>query len=451
MILMVALLVPVLAVLGARIFRNPVEGVYLFVALSGITIAPAFPVIGDRLSVADLVMVLTIAATALRGEIFAPPPPGRRLADQLAALFVALCTLSSAAALIHGQDPARVVLFSAIYLYGYLCLRVMLRLIDTPERFARMCLFWAAGAVLVSTVGVLAASGIWRPGWSVDPLTGRLSATMKMSGQVASYLGPALFILFWLGTGRRLGIRRNLLALGVLAMALVVMIGTGSRLAFGIVVLAVAYMAALLAGADRGLLRRGPALGALCLGLGVFLAFAAPVWTDESESYSLARTSPFERALRIFAETSRDGRAGLADWGGTRYDEVSTAAANLWRDPLFGTGSGMFSATYRLNEVHNTYVGILAENGPLALLAFLAWWGWTATLLLRAASGGGGPGARLMARLALGAFLSLALYQITTNGLRQRPFWFVSAAAVCAVTLRPVRQVAHLRAEAIPA
>ena len=449
MILLLAALLPLGLVLAARIFRNPVEGVYLFVFLASITIAPRFPVMGDRLSISDLVMALTIAATTLRGELFAPAPPGRRLPDQLAGLFVALCTVSSAAALINGQDPARVVLFSVIYLYGYLCLRVILRLIDSRARFVRMCLFWAAGAALVSIVGALAASGIWRPAWTVDPQINRISATMKMSGQVASYLGPALFILFVLATSRALPRALNLLALGLFGMAVVVMIGTGSRLAFGIVILVVLYLAALLLRDGGGQLRRGPALAALGIGMTVFLGFAATVWSDRSESYSLTATSPFERALRIFAETSRNEHAGIADWGGTRYDEISTATANLWRDPLFGTGSGMFSATYRINEVHNTYIGILAENGPIAFAAFVLWWGVVGFVLARAAFGRGGDGQRLIARLAFGAFLSLALYQVTTNGLRQRPFWFVTAAAVCAVTLRPAPRAVEVPAGAV--
>lgn len=451
MIPLLAVLFAIGLVLAARIFRNPVEGVYLFVFLASITIAPRFPVMGDRLSVSDLVMALTILATALRGELLAPAPPGRKLADQLGALFVALCTLSSAAALINGQDPARVVLFSVIYIYGYLCLRVILRLIDSPARFVRMCLFWAAGATLLSAVGALAASGIWRPAWTVDPQINRISATMKMSGQVASYLGPALFIIFMLATSRALPRMLNLLALGLFAMAVVVMIGTGSRLAFGIVILVVVYLAFLLLSEAEGRLRKGAAIAALGVGVVAFLGFATAIWMDRTESYSLTTTSPFERALRIFAETSRDEHASVADWGGTRYDEISTATANLWRDPLFGTGSGMFSATYRINEVHNTYIGILAENVPIAFAAFLLWWGFVAVLVARAALAREAGGQRLIARLALGAFLSLALYQITTNGLRQRPFWFVTAAAVCAVTLRPAPRSVPLPVGAVAA
>jgi hypothetical protein len=38
-------------------------------------------------------------------------------------------------------------------------------------------------------------------------------------------------------------------------------------------------------------------------------------------------------------------------------------------------------------------------------------------------------------RMVVGSFLVLLIYQMTTNGVRQRPFWFVPALAVAAVSV----------------
>lgn len=128
-----------------RIVRDPTVGIYIFVALSSIIMMPQLPVVGDRVAAADFVMGFAILVAALRGHLLRPPPKGTRLLDQLALVFTVLCTVSSLVAVAGGADPARVILFMIIYIYGYLCFRLMIRLIDTPRSYER-CAFggWPA-------------------------------------------------------------------------------------------------------------------------------------------------------------------------------------------------------------------------------------------------------------------------------------------------------------------
>ena len=94
----------------------------------------------------------------------------------------------------------------------------------------------------------------------------------------------------------------------------------------------------------------------------------------------------------------------------------------------------MFSETYRLNELHNTYFSILAENGLWAFICFVLWWGWQMALHLRLIRRSQGE-IRLVLRLAFAAMLTLCIYQMSINGMRQRPFWFIPGLTLSALAL----------------
>lgn len=420
-------------VLFHRIARDPTLGVCIFVFLSSITKMPTLPVVGDRLTVADFVMLITLLVTAFQGQLFRPAPRVLRLIDHVGLLFIIIATVSSLLALMGGGDPIRVFLFLAIYIYGYLCFRVIIRLINSQERFMRVCLWWAAGAAIVIVVGFLAATGIYKPSWTYDPIIMRINSTMKMSGQVASYLAPAMFILFFLAMTRRVSILRQFVVIGLISAGAVVLIGTGSRISFVILVFLLIYGLFVVKVTSGAAVRRAPLAFAAAVGVVMFVSYAINVWYDTSQKYGLTTTSPFERAIRIFSENAETD-SGLSTWGGSRYDEISLAFENFENHPFLGIGSGMFGETYGSNEIHNTYITILAENGLLAFIVFVLWWGLIWTVLWRAnriAKGDNRP----IFRLILGAFLSISLYQLTTNGMRQRPFWFVPAIAISAVAI----------------
>jgi hypothetical protein len=421
-------------IVAVRASQNSLFGVSLFVFLSSITMMPALPVVGDRLSIADFVMVPTLLGAVFRGQLTRAVSPRVRTIDRCGLAFISLCSLSSAVALMTSDDSVRILVFMAIYLYGYLCFRLMLRVIDTPERLARVCLFWAAGAMVVIVVGFLAATGVYRPAWAVDPIINRISSTMKSSGQVSSYIGPATFILIYLATSREVPGLRRMAVIGLIGASGVVLLGTGSRISFVIMVFALAYAFWTLLASRARALRKWPLVTGAVVGAAALVVYTASVWADHSERYALLNTSPFERSIKMFSEQSHED-ADLAEWGGTRYEESTLVLDNLWRHPIFGVGSGMFTEVYRVNEVHNTYFGILGENGLLSFVAFVFWWfaivGFLAISVLRLRSGY----LRYAGRLVLGAFLVLSIYQVTTNGMRQRPFWFTPAIAVAAMAI----------------
>jgi hypothetical protein len=417
-----------------RIARDPTVGVYIFVALSSITMMPQLPVVGDRVAGADFVMGFAILVATMRGHMLRPPPRGIRVLDQLAIVFTVLCTVSSLIAVAGGADPARVILFMIIYIYGYLCFRLMIRLIDTPEKLRTVCLWWLAGVAVVVVVGTLAGSGVFRPAWTYDDFSGRLSATMKFANQIPSYVGPALFVLVYVATYRGLKRSHQLAALVMIAGGVFVMLGTGSRTSFVITIFSVVFAFAAISSARSGTVRKGAITASVVLGCFVFASFAVAVWQDQTGSYSLGGTSPFERPIRMLSEAFQqpDGADAFAE---SRVSEISVGLSNLHNHPIFGTGSGMFTYTYNMNEIHNTYMSILVENGMIAFVVFVLWWAALGLTLARRSLQGPSAHARYVARLALGAFVALSLYQLTMNGMRQRPFWFVPALAVASTAI----------------
>ena len=450
LIMIVAAGVAGLVFLLPRLYARPELGAYAFIFLSSITISPNLPLVEDRLIFADFVMAMTIAVLMSSGRFFERLPKEKRLFDMLAMVFFMMIALSSIVALFGDADGTRTVFFTIIYFYGYCAFRALLILIDDEVKLVRLLLAWMSGAALVMTVGVLAASELFAPEWAFDEKIGRLSATMQNSGQVSSYIGPILLGFFFVATATSIQLKWRLFSLAIIAGACVVLLGTGSRISFMMMIVSIIFACSVVMLSSTRTIGRGLPLAAALAGGVVFASYSAAVWQDTSEKYGLLTTSPFERAIRMFAERSRNEEAGIEEWGGTRYDEISVALDNIEKHPVFGTGAGAFSRTYKINEVHNTYINVLAENGALAFLALVVWWGLIAINLMRMSMRGGTARRRFLSRLAFGGFIVLCLYQMTTNGLRQRPFWFASATAVCFIAVASRRETAQQRGTAPP-
>ncbi|MES1944097.1 hypothetical protein PC39_08279 [Salinisphaera sp. PC39] len=421
----------------ARIVKQPVIGIYIFLFLSSITMAPNFPIVGDRLAFADFVMGFTILAAWAQGRPRQVEPRLRQV-ELFADILIALCTVSSLLALLVGGDPVRVFLFMAIYLYGYVVFKTIVRHVDDVEKFKMACLAWGLGAALVIVVGFLASTGIYKPAWTFDAKINRISATMKDSGQVASYIAPALLLYVYVATSQQIKPIYRIAAIGLCGMAVVVLLGTGSRISFVMLLFFVAYVGFVsLTGKRR--ISRAPVilfLAAVLIGGG---SYVVSVWSDTSEEYGLLTTSPFERAIKMLSMQTRQGlgvpTSLLEQYGGTRYEEISTALEHFPESPMFGVGSGMFSQTFKTNEVHNSAFALLIENGLFAFLFFCLWWAAIVMLLIGCRRHARSSQLKFVYSLAIGVVLVFLLYQMTTNGLRQRPFWFVPALALCSARL----------------
>ena len=130
-----------------------------------------------------------------------------------------------------------------------------------------------------------------------------------------------------------------------------------------------------------------------------------------------------------------------------RADQLVAWRTVFAEHPLLGVGPGGFAATIPelvpgglAQEMHNSYLGVLAETGAVgSLLMFgllaaamarsVRFLGWTR----RARD----PEAHTVARALLVSYLSLLLYGMLNYGLRQRHFWFVIALIVALPHIYP--------------
>ena len=415
-----------LAAVCAVLVRNPVRGLYLYIFCSAILLSPELPVVRDKLSIAEPVLALTLAglffarARVGRGAV----PLGRRQRAALAAGAAWVCVAGISGAVNFGGgrlvDWQRTVLEIATLGLGLVSCATIAWAINSWERWLRCLAAWSAGGLLVTLVGLFAMF-VFAPAWAKDDFSGRVSATLRESGQVASYLGPVLPFAA-LAVERR--VRSRWVKLPVQAVflgAFVVMLGTGSRIALLISLTAFCGLVLALISDAR---RRGATsffAAALVAGGAVgFGAFAYEV-AGSDEKYSLGGTDPVRRPILMLRDIFRGQRKE-----GHRLQETAAPLVTAARHPLFGIGPGNYGVFYHQHEIHNSYLSVLGETGAFGVLTFAAfmvltlrngWEGWRAL--------GDAPAGTLAGAFLFG-FGLLLLYQMTALGLRQRPFWFAA-------------------------
>ena len=442
-----AALVMGLGALMAVLASNPVRGLYLYIFASGIIVSPSLPVVREKLSAAEPILACTLLAlllyrhrlanttTALRGDLLGLSV--QRAALAAGAAFLAIASASAAVNFLGGriEDPVRTGLeFATFGLGGVACAAVACT-INTWDRWLKCLGAWTAGGLVVTLVGLMSIF-VYAPAWTRDEITNRVSSTLRESGQVASYLGP---ILPFATLAVERTVKRRWVKLPAQAIflgAFVVMLGTGSRIAAAISIAAfVALIVALLADARRS--GKGSLGAAVLVFFGAigFAVFTYTVFQDREKRYDFRDTSPMMRPVLVVRDFL-DGKRHETE----RFEQTTAPLRTLENHPILGIGPGNFARYYHSHEVHNTYLAVLGETGLLGAGAFAAFLllcgrcGWAGWKLLRPTDV-----APLGVAFLFGCGL-LLLYQLTAQGLRQRPLWFCAGLCIamprCAADLR---------------
>ena len=139
------------------------------------------------------------------------------------------------------------------------------------------------------------------------------------------------------------------------------------------------------------------------------------------------------RAFSLFESDSLD----LRELSHGRADQLLTWKTVFAENPLIGVGPGSFRYNIprlvpggKAQEMHNSYLGILAETG---LVGGFLMFGLIGTVLARAGAllsttaRGTNPERIATALTLLVSFFSLLCYGTVNYGMRQRYFWFVVA------------------------
>lgn len=407
--------------------RRPVRGLYLAFFATAILITPYLPLVREKFTAVEVMMVLTWLAMLSRQSAWRnwnnPLQPFQHIALLLGWFFIAWVALSFFVNNLSFYKGLPGSIVEALnYLYGFLMFRTVLLLVDDWKKWTGCLTAWLLGAVVVSLVGVLAVSG-HAPGWAYDEFTGRVSSTLRNENQVPSFLLPvfAATVFMAVSTGRRLWYRLFMILL--ITGMLVTTFGTGSRTAMGMLVICLlgTFFLALKEwtyGAFNRLLLARNALAIVC---GLFL-YVMIVLAAYRGDYALGKTPAWQRPVVMLSDWWQ-GKKVLDE---TRAQQLDVVATHFMDNIMVGTGPKLAGLRYGVAEIHNTYAGVMFELGVPGCLLFIVWLLYVLQVGWRAGNSCPDPYHRLMALSLCVGMGALIVYSMFMFGLRQRNIWLLA-------------------------
>lgn len=454
---------PVLILLGgvalvallAWLSRRPVRGLYLAFFTSGILITPNLPVVRDKFAATELVILLTWFALLLRrGQATGNAGPLRKqqqLSLLLGGAFIVWTALSfglNNMAYTESFMPSLVE--TANFAYGYLIFLTAVLLARDWEHWQGSVNWWVAGAAVVVFFGVWAMEGS-APSWTYEDFTRRVSSTLRNENQVPSFLLPIFTVLVFMAVRKKASLRYQALMWALAGGALLTSMGSGSRTALLmmlVAVMGVAYVA--MRTSSKRPYKAGAMINmalALCVGFAVYFALALINYEGD---YALGHTPPWQRPVVMFY----DWYHGYRELDTTRPAQLAAVAENVGDHLLLGTGPKVYVGLYRMAEIHNTYAGILLQTGMIGLFLFMAWLTHLLWHSFQQVKRIADPWRKVLVLSLIVGMVTLLLYNMTIFGLRQRTIWLLAGLLVASWSLapRPVkRRVAVPRLQPAPA
>jgi O-antigen ligase len=421
--------VPALFV-AVRIWQEPFAGLCLWVILLPVSKSTASlvgfapdtgPELLQKITLSDPVLLFTAVAAVLNGgrSLRAVAPKGRGVI----ALLVAFCACGIASG-ISGSAGPESFLELATYFWLAVSLVLMCRLLGNRAHADRALAAFKSSAVVACLAAVVGTVLLLR-GDSDNILVrgGRVTGLFEAPKQVESYMLAIIPFLCTSALSPRTP-RSGKLAYWLLAIVAVLgVLTSGSRL--GIVLACLAIWVTVLVASPRA------AVVSACLV--VLTAGSAWHWY---ESHRDAAPFAVQRALSFLEQDNLE----LERMSHGRANQLETWVAVFAEHPLLGVGLDQFRnyvplevAGGKAQEMHNSYLAVLAEEGMVGALVIFTLLG-----VVLAASVDFFRRARRMpgteelenARALLISYVGLLLYGSNQYGLRQRWFWFVIALIV---------------------
>jgi O-antigen ligase len=311
------------------------------------------------------------------------------------------------------------------YAYGFLLMATIVHLVDRWETLLNCLWAWLAAAFVVSAIGVLAVFGA-APDWAYDDFTLRVSSTLKFENQIPSFLLPILPAAVVLAVSRPQRLRRRLFLIAVALSGIGTIAMTGSRA--GLLMVALFLAGVLWIAASEGNRPRIHAtlitatfaiLAAMQIGIS---SYALATYEGE---YALGETPPWQRPTVTLYEWATNRGGDLSTIDGTRVVQTSFVFSQIADHAVFGIGPKMVGPRFRMEEIHNTYLGVLIEFGLFGTALFLGMIGLVLHTGWRAMSRYQGDLERAIIRALLVGLALLLFYQFTMFGLRQRNIWIL--------------------------
>jgi O-antigen ligase len=446
-------LLPLAAIAAAAfllaIWRYPVRGLYVAIFASAILLTPHLPVVREKLAACEIVMLLTwiavLANWPAQGGRALPLAPEQKRVVLWGAAFIGTVLVSFVVGVVRERVRlAPTLVETANYVYGFLLFATIVHLVTSWNKWVRCLYAWCFATAVVCLVGAWSLLGS-APAWTRDDFTNRLSSTFKFANQLPGFCLPVLPVVLVVAAART---TRPYLSWACVALSggiVVCVLATGSRTAFVMlcfVLAGVAYLAT--RPSRRAELRIWPLRAISVMLLGGFMVFVGSVVLRGDLDYRAGATPVYERPLRMFVEWTRE--SGPLDE--TRHAQLKLVWRTFALRPVLGVGPHNFPQVFHSHEVHNTYLGVLAEEGLLGLTALLLWLGSVFAASRRGMSVLPGSADRLIALGLLIGFAALLVYGIGIFGLRQRHMWILCgllAALPRAARQRRLSQIRHRR------
>jgi len=415
-----------------KVLQKPVVGLYGAIFASAFLVTKHLPIVREKLTVCEVAIAVTWGAmlVLLAAGRYRPTSPkwSQRVAIRVGGVFVLVTLLSYLVNGIRDQWlPTRSTVETVNYFYCLLLFATAVLLVDSWKKWNRCIDAWCLGAAVVVLFALWALIG-GAPSWTADEGTMRISSTLRKSNQLPAFCLPVFPLVVIRAMLRKTRLHWRIVY-GALAIGIVLaVLGTGSRT--GTIMLVMCILGIIGIGiveVRRRALNQPAFLVISTVLAGGLFAFAMFVWVEIDRNRKgkpwRAHLSPVYRPVMILARWA-EGKDPLSSPRERQYTKVWN---NFASRPVIGCGPARFTVIFDEHEVHNTYLGVLAEEGLIGLLLLL----WFLALVYRNGLLGirrnRDPARRLLMFAAMIGLTALLVYGMFMYGLRQRFFWFMCA------------------------
>ncbi len=398
--------------------------------LSGVLINPMNPAAVSKIIAADLfflagITLLLLASIKKSGILELRLHRNTHWFFQILAAFLMWVFLSGVVSIfVYDQRFGRFVQTFANYSYGAVICFAIVAASAFPGHLRMFLVAFILGVVLVSSFSALAMFAE-APAW-VYHGGGRIKSTSQSVNQLAAFVAPAIPLALIFSLGRSASRKTTLFFFFASALAVIALIGTGSRTALVLLVvsLMLVLLGTLLFFASK--VRLATTMLLFCVMATLALGSVIAAFKESGSSALPVLAQGLARPLDRFLNPDTV-EAGL----GPRYEQIVAVTSNWVNYPAFGIGPGNFknysSSTF---EVHNTYLGTLIEIGVPGLIFLLLFQATICIAALKRALSRLAMDQRIQAFAVFSAFLIVCLYGMGSFGLRQRPFWVQAGFAI---------------------
>ncbi len=166
-----------------------------------------------------------------------------------------------------------------------------------------------------------------------------------------------------------------------------------------------------------------------------FIAYVLFALAGYKGDYALGHTPAWKRPVLMLYEWTQ-GSSNLDD---NRTEQLKVVSENISDNLVMGTGPKNYGY-YGVEEIHNTYAGILFQTGVPGLIFFLFWILTVLQTGLKAGKRIPDPHQRLIILCMVAGMVLLLLYSLTMFGLRQRNIWLLAGLLVASDSFVPRRR-----------